>query len=108
MKMHRYPNMKCAETSHDCYGIVAECEIGLLGLRQDQLDEISESGSSATLELDVEQVALNKGILDLDDEDRKMLQTQGYIIRDVHANHTVCTGCGSESSFDKDGNVIYG
>lgn len=108
MKMYPYPNMKCAETSHDCYGTVAECEIGLMGLRQDQLDEISENGSSATLELSPEQVALNKDNLGLDEEDKEMLQAQGYIVRDVHANHTVCIGCGSESSFDGDGNVIYG
>lgn len=108
MKMYPYPNMKCAESSHDCYGTVAECELGLAGLKQGQLDEISENGSSATLELSAKQIALNQSVLDLDEEDKAMLQAHGYITRHVHAERTICVGCGSESSFDKDGNIIYG
>lgn len=107
MRMFRYPTMKCAETSRDCYGTVAECEIFLAGLTQEQLDQIHENGSSAILELSEEQVALNSRVLELTNEDKETLLKDGYFELEVHANNTVCIGCGSETSFDDEGNPIH-
>lgn len=103
MKLFRYPTMKCAETSRDCYGTVAECEIFLAGLTQEQLDQIHENGGSAILELSSEQVALNCWVLEISEEEKEKLLKDGYIELEVHANNTVCIGCGSETSFDGEG-----
>ncbi len=98
--------INCSDRSRDCNGTLTT-SIRLSGLTQEQLEEISDAGGRAEIELSSQQVELNKAEGNLSPDDLEMREDDGSLFLEVSAE-TICPGCGSDVSRNADGEVIPG
>lgn len=91
-------HIKCAEGCCDCYGKVA-VQIPFINLDEEILDAISRGDA---FEIRAENLC---GEYALSQEQQQELDEDGVTwVTDDYSD--VCAGCGSESSFDREGNRI--
>jgi len=98
--------IRYSDRSHDCNGTLTT-SILLSGLTQGQLDEISDAGGRAELDLSSQQVERNKAEGNLSPDELEMREDDGSLFQEVSAE-TICPGCGSDVSRNADGQVIPG
>ena len=98
--------MKCSDGSRDCNGTL-DTQVRFVGLNQEQLDEISEAGGTAQLELSPDQVAMNTEAGILRKDELEDCEEDGSLFIDTSA-HTICSGCGSDVSRNEEGEAIPG
>jgi hypothetical protein len=98
--------LKCSDGSSDCNGTL-DAFVRLSGLTQAQLDEISDEGGTAEIELSPEQVRLNQQAGILTQDELEMCETDGSLFIEVSAG-TICSGCGSDVSRNAEGRAIPG
>lgn len=93
--------VKCTDGSDsNCYEEL-DVEIGIIGLTAEQLDEIIEHDRA---ELTKQQIEMNRIVLD--EHDQKILDEEGVISYPIYIDNTVCGACGSDQSYDNEGNNI--
>lgn len=110
--------MNCADgTDRNCFGKV-EVEIGLKGLTSEQRQEIqadldrfdsvkaNANESSCEIELELTARQCEENGIELDEEDRQALVRKGSWSTYLTVNRATCGACGSDQTYDEDGNNI--
>jgi hypothetical protein len=92
--------VKCTDGGDsNCYKEL-DVDIEIAGLTDDQLDDITEHGET---DITKEQVKVS-GII-LNDNDKKTLDEEGFISYSFNVR-TICGACGSDQTYDNEGNNI--
>jgi len=92
--------MPCSESGCDR---LFEVELDIEGLNGGQLEEISKHGF---VMLSKKQVQENQLESQLDEDDKRMLEEDGEIEFSMKDIGTICDRCGSDQSYDCDGNNV--